>query len=1484
MTLDAGAILGPYEVVALLGAGGMGEVYRARDTRLGREVALKVLREEVAQDPDRLRRFEQEARAVAALNHPHILTVHDVGVHEGMPYVVTELLEGESLREVLLQRLPTRRQALLWGVQTAQGLSAAHQKGVVHRDLKPENLFLTRDGRIKILDFGIAKLADGVVPDTREDTAAPSLTKSGVVMGTVAYMSPEQAQAWPVDARSDIFSFGVVLYELLSGRHPFRRETAAATLSAILQGTPPPLTSVDASIPRAVDGIVARCLEKRREERFQGAHDLGLALETALAVPAGSVALEEVEERSPYPGLASFTERDASVFFGREAEVEALWNLIRRQPLLAVIGPSGAGKTSFVRAGVIPARPEGWAVIVSTPGRSPLRGLGQALGPELAGDPEALRRLAAFDDPDTAFELLARWRRGHGDALVVVDQFEELFTLCAAEAQQAFATLLARLADEAGIHVLLSMRDDFLIRCHEQPALARVFEHLTPLLAVDGEGLRRALVEPAGKRGYGFEDDALVEEMVRSVEGNRAALPLLAFAVACLWDRRDPERKLLTRQAYEETGGVAGSLAQHAETTLERIGGERQDVVREIFRNLVTAQGTRAVIDREELLSAFPDRPVAEEVIRQLVDSRLLTSYEVEGREGEPGHHRVEVAHESLLKAWPRLVRWQTQDEEGALLRDQLKQAAHLWEEKGRTRDLLWTGTAYQEFELWRARYPGALTAVEEDFAKSMADRARRRKRVLVAAVGTAFVALAAVAVAIGISRQQAAKARDQAVAEAARREAAQVLALGRLRLADSPSAALAFAIASLERGDNDPARRFAVEALWQGPPTLYLQNPDEMSLEWSPDGRWIAIRTTKDFAVLDRDTGERRQLAATATDEIPVGFTSDGKRLVSENEEAGLFHVWALPEERLERTLERHPWLTPCWVDADRLLTFTSDKKLARLRERTVWTVARLSLDGAGRETLGRWHTDDMRALAVDSGGESIVFVQGGRLLQQRFDALTAPPRVIGTHEWGKGINVETWQNRAVTGDVTGDVRIWDLPAARLERTLRSPAGATVIALDSREQFLATGPSGAASRGSVVLFDLAAPRTVQPMALAGEWGWLLTLRFSPDGSWLAAADDMATSFFNLTGPRSIVVGRQEPPYVAVAFTRDGHLLSTSDEGVLRRWPLSFAGGEEMREYRLAKRIGVSLEMDPRGRAVLVDRFGGGLLVPLDGSEPVPYSPKDGGISQSGTLSVDATGRYLVLMVGPPNRIVVFDMNTHEERVFDTRPKEGQGCAASTTLAGVATPIWLRDGRLVTDGDAGLRVWDLAAGTSRLLRPCRNLPEGRLLLLLATPDSRSVLRLDAAYRTGTTSSLSVYDIASGRTREITSHGNFVSSFALDASGKILVTGDKNGVVRVGLLTGEEPHLLFGHTAAIMSVAVSPDGRSIASGSEDGTIRLWPMPDLSKPPLHMLPHGELLAKLKSLTNLRAVPDPGSDTGWKTEIGPFPGWGKVPQWQP
>ena len=294
MTLAAGTRLGPYEIVAPLGAGGMGEVYRAKDPRLGREVAIKVLPASFSQDADRLKRFEQEARAAGVLNHPNITAVHDLGSHGGAPYIVTELLEGETLRSRLAGGALPPRKAIDYAVQIAKGLAAAHEKGIVHRDLKPENLFVTNDGRVKILDFGLAKLTQRE-GEPRQQTNLPTATagtEPGVVMGTLGYMSPEQVKGKPADARSDIFSFGAILYEMLSGTRAFHRDSAAETMSAILKEEPPDLSATNKNVAPGLERIVRHCLEKSPEERFHSAHDLGFDLAALSGVSAtGRVAV-----------------------------------------------------------------------------------------------------------------------------------------------------------------------------------------------------------------------------------------------------------------------------------------------------------------------------------------------------------------------------------------------------------------------------------------------------------------------------------------------------------------------------------------------------------------------------------------------------------------------------------------------------------------------------------------------------------------------------------------------------------------------------------------------------------------------------------------------------------------------------------------------------------------------------------------------------------------------------------------------------------------------------------------------------------------------------------------------------------------------------------------------------------------------------------------------------------------------------------------
>ena len=306
MPLTPGSRLGPYEILSAIGAGGMGEVYRAKDPRLGRDVAIKVLPASFSADADRLRRFEQEAKAAGVLNHPNITAVHDIGQHDGAPYVVQELLEGETLRAVLAGGKLSPRKAIDYSLQIVHGLAAAHEKGIVHRDLKPENIFVTNDGRVKILDFGLAKLTH--TEERSQSTnlpTAPAATEPGVVMGTLGYMSPEQVRGKPADARSDIFSFGAILYEMLAGKRAFHGDSAADTMSAILKEDPPDLSVTNQNVPPGLERIVRHCLEKNPEQRFHSAHDVAFALEALSNVSATGRATTAPPPRARRHGSAA---------------------------------------------------------------------------------------------------------------------------------------------------------------------------------------------------------------------------------------------------------------------------------------------------------------------------------------------------------------------------------------------------------------------------------------------------------------------------------------------------------------------------------------------------------------------------------------------------------------------------------------------------------------------------------------------------------------------------------------------------------------------------------------------------------------------------------------------------------------------------------------------------------------------------------------------------------------------------------------------------------------------------------------------------------------------------------------------------------------------------------------------------------------------------------------------------------------------------
>jgi WD40 repeat protein len=1288
-------------------------------------------------------------------------------------------------------------------------------------------------------------------------------------------MAPEQAAGMKVDARADVYSAGVVLAEMVSPGGIKDLESRQSVWEGIRKEP--------AQLPESPwKPVLKRAVAKDREQRYNSAHTLIRELEDI------TLRVEGAEDLTPYPGLSSFTEEDAEYFFGREAEVEAMWAKLERPHLLGLIGPSGAGKSSFIRAGLLPAAPPGWACLVCTPGNMPVLSLGRALARAMPGDPEIVEQMLSFDDPNVAVDVVSRWRSRAGSALLIVDQFEELFTQNAPDVQKRFADLLGRLAIDADVHVLVSMRDDFLFRCSDQPALAPVFSEPTPLRPPLGAALRRAVVQPAMKCGYRFEDEDLVDEILEEVEGERGALPLLAFSMARLWERRDRDSGLLTREAYGDIGGVGGALAQHAETTTDRIGVERLPMIREIFRNLVTSDGTRAIRDWDELLSVFDEsrREPAEEVLRELIDARLLTSYELQDEEAS--NRRVEIIHESLLANWPRLVRWQTQDADAAQLRDQLRQAAKTWDEHDRSDDLLWTGSAFREYAVWRERYAGGLTDTEEAFTVAMTGHARRRKRRRRIAVAAAFGVLLAVLGVVGVSRQQA-------IAEARRAEAAKLLALGQAQLDTDPTEALAYATASLELGDTAAARIFAVRSLWAGPPlrALELEGPPGQLFAvptFSPDGRWLAVAgiAQEEVLVYGEDGREPVVLGGhpvVTNDAIQCAWTDDGL-LVTDHWTAGRARIWAMPEGRLVREIDLGG--SALWQVGDTHL-FAEVGERDPISGRTPsWppTVFRLRswrLPGGEPEELGSVDPGGISSSAFDPGGRAWIYSKGDSIFSRQLPVRAAvPDRVIARHS-SDTAQVSHWQRPQglYSSDHGGEVVLWTTAAgtAAQGRWLGRPETA---ATHLRPDLSGRWAVDAGLEGKASLWNVQRLAGARPIELRRSGSWYFSHSdFHPGGRWVVATTNnlKEVSFWPLGAPSPEVVDGYGTLFERpVAFTPDGRYLVTHwGQDRVRLWPLPGAGNRDVVDVNLpyACFLRELLAVDPTGKYVLSPGYGRDIfLVSLTGAEPRRLEGlastdfvRDGAFSPSGRLVAVAS-----LFSDSRPTLRVWDLSSGESRAFDL-PQGPEDMANTECLA------FVDETTLYTSGVYGLLRWDLGAGTYEKVLEAP--PGGMVGMSMASDRRRSlVYEVSSNYLLYNRVRVALHDLKTGDVRSLTIPGEGV--LALSPDGTTWATREKDGSIWIGRTDGGEAYLLAGHEGPVHRVAISPDNRWIASSGEDKTLRLWPMPDLDKPPLHTLPHEELIAKLHSLTNLRVVRDEESSTGWKVEVGPFPGWATVPEW--
>ncbi|WP_433934986.1 protein kinase [Sorangium cellulosum] len=755
---SAGTRIGHYELLRELGQGGMGVVFLARDTRLARLVAIKLLTRLSSLG---VQRFLVEAQTTARCKHEHIVTIYEVNEHDGYPYMVLEYIEGQSLRGWMEQRRPVGAGAEVSTaplppslavdmiVPVVRALARAHASGIVHRDLKPENIMLEASGAIKVVDFGIAKLRDDEARLAAEGSGAGDtrITRDGGMIGTLPYMSPEQWRGREIDPSSDIWAVGIMLHELVLGAHPL-----APCSRMDLLGVPAldePMPQVGARHPEigALGAIIDRCLRKSKAERYASAEEL---LAELLPLLPGRREIHLGADECPFAGLSSFQETDADRFFGRAQDLAGVVARLRNQPLLAIAGSSGVGKSSLVRAGVIPALKrsgEGWEALVVRPGREPMAALADLLNHPTVTPSMDLQALVPRGGPATRADWIARlcvepgllgaalrgWSgRAQRRLLVVIDQFEELFTLGAPAGERAaFLACLEGIADDASspLRVVVSVRSDFIERLagHER-FMAAMIRGLVFLQPMGREGLREALVRPIEAARHEIEDPAMVEGMLDALETTHGALPLLQFTASRLWEMRDRKRRLLTRASYEALGGVAGALASHADTLLAGMSGRQAKLARAVLERLVTPERTCAVASLGELRELPGDPGEIERVVGLLADGRLLAI--------EPGSDRagstVEIMHESLIERWPTLKRWLDESEEDAVFLDRLRAAARLWDASERTADMLWRGKVAEEARGFRKRYRGELPERERLFLEEvlrLADHKQRRRR-----------------------------------------------------------------------------------------------------------------------------------------------------------------------------------------------------------------------------------------------------------------------------------------------------------------------------------------------------------------------------------------------------------------------------------------------------------------------------------------------------------------------------------------------------------------------------------------------------------------------------------------------------------------------------------------------------------------------------------------------------------------------------------
>ncbi len=1439
-----------FQIVRPIDRGGMAEVYLARDTTLGRRVALKVIQQGAFESSDAAERFLFEARTTAQFNHPNIVTIHTVGQHQGQPYLALEFLEGETLRERMRQGDLGPAECLRWVSAIADALSEAHAAGVLHRDLKPENILLAKDGRLRVLDFGLARplapLPDdldleydsaetittgnrGIQPATVGSEPESGVESRGMAVaidtagtsGTPAYMAPEQWFGGDLTGAADVWALGVILYELLVGHRPYAGSGVLDEVRLVRRPEPVTTPELPAAVPDDVVDLMMRCLEKEASKR-PAAVEVRSILVGAVDVQRSLSGKEE----NPFRGLLPFNESHRHIFFGRDGEIGAFVERLRDVPVLAVVGSSGAGKSSFVRAGVVPRLREGSSVslVELRPGARPFHALARRLIAVQRNQSSNAKTSASIIDTGAVDELahvleaqpgrlalLAANLAEERSTRVVffIDQMEELYTLAADPAVRGrFLQALVGAADdpEGPVRVVFTVREEFLSRLAEGPELREALAHITILRSPDGGQLREILSRSVARIGYGYDDPELVDRMVDEVADEPSSLPLLQFAGQKLWEGRDRDRRLLLETVYEEMGGVAGALATHADGVLAVLTDRQVGLARTILLRLVTPDETRRISTRSQVLHDLPE--TAGEVLDRLVGARLISVR----RSSAGDAAELELVHESLLFAWKRFARWLEGSQEEREFREEIDRAAGLWRRRERRSDELWQGEALREAEATVKRLEMELPATARSFldeSRRRENQRGRRRRWLIA--GTLAV-LSAISVMLGIQRHEARSERDRA-----QRGEAEALLEG------SRSAALQGDIfeartklrRSLEILDSTAGR-----ALWwrfEGDP-LRWRDPSEklhFQVTFADDGLRIATSGSP-VTVFDARTREAQHFEGNGEPSLGVAF-SPGGRLLAAGSYGGDVIVWTLADGQF-RTLSGHrsvPWYLEFSADGTELISASYDGTIR------IWDVT----TGATRAVL---QGHDGRIRRVRSSPDGRTLASGGHDGTIRLWDF-ASGSLIKTLEAGYEVLALAWSKdggQLASGGLGGSgIQFWDVGLGELTATLDVGHTGPIESLDFSPDglYLASG-----SRDwTVRVWDLGHGDLHR--VFDGHEGEIHVARFSPDGTFLAVTSaDKGLRLWNLDPPARTapISGHRDKAYGA-AFSPDGTTVATSSEDEsVRLWDVG--SGDVIRVIAGHHTDLYGLAFSPDGRVLattgadrtthLWNAESGELLTVLRGHQREVLAAAFAPDGRLATAGVDGT-----IILWNPETWTISKTVDHEAPVIDLD--------------------FSSDGHLLASAgyDHQIKLW-----TTSTWEEIQTLEghEGNVHGVRFSPDGRHLLS------TSLDNTMRRWNTSTGQSRVLQRFAATPYFHDIDPAGRLAAIPLTTGKIILLDLVGGECKTLGDHKKGATEATFSPNGEIVAVTEGDGTLftievangrPLWRAPALLTHPPLLLSH-------------------------------------------